>query len=106
VYGDELYTINDIVSVVSCFDAKSGKPLWQGRLGEPKKEGISSTPVAVNGKVFVTTDDGDTYVLKAGKEFNLLHVNRLGEKTLASPALLDGRWYIRTDRHLICIGKK
>ncbi len=106
VYGDELYTINDIISVVSCFDAKSGKLLWQGRLGEPKKEGISSTPVAVNGKVFVTNDDGDTFVLKAGKAFQLLHVNHLGEKTLASPALLDGRWYFRTDRHLMCIGKK
>jgi hypothetical protein len=56
--------------------------------------------------VFFTNDEGETFVLKAGKEFDVLHVNKLGEKTLASPALLDGRWYFRTERHLICIGKK
>jgi outer membrane protein assembly factor BamB len=59
----------------------------------------------VNGKVFFTNDDGETYVLKAGPAFELLHVNRLGEKTLASPALVDGKWYIRTEGHLWCIGK-
>jgi outer membrane protein assembly factor BamB len=106
VYGDELYTINDIICVATCFDAKTGKVHWQGRLGAPVKEGISSTPVGVNGKVFFTNDEGETFVVKAGKEFTLLHVNRLGEKTLASPALLDGRWYFRTERHLVCIGKK
>jgi outer membrane protein assembly factor BamB len=106
LYGDELYVINDIISVATCFEAKSGKLLWQGRLGEPVKEGFSASPVGVNGKVFITNDQGDTFVLKAGKEFRLLHVNHLGERTLASPALLDGRWYIRTAGHLVCIGKK
>ena len=42
--------------------------------------------------------------MQHGAEFKLLHVNRLGEKTLASPALVDGRWYIRTQKHLWCIG--
>ena len=50
------------------------------------------------------TDDGDTFVLRAGPSFELLHVNRMGEGTLASPALVDGRWYIRTDRNLIAVG--
>ena len=106
VYGAELYIINDLTSVATCLDAKTGKVRWQERLGRPLKEGFSATPVAVNGKVFFTNDEGETFVLKAGKEFHLLHVNQLGEKTLASPALLEGRWYIRTERHLFCIGKK
>jgi hypothetical protein len=58
--------------------------LYQERLGEPKGEGFSASPVAVNAKVFFTNDDGETFVLQAGREFKLLHVNRLGEGTLAS----------------------
>ena len=71
--------------------------MWQGRLGVAQREGFSASPVAVDGKVFFTNDDGETFVLKAGPTFELLHVNSIGERTLASPALVDGRWYIRTD---------
>ena len=59
---------------------------------------------SVDGKVFFTNDDGETFVLRAGATFELLHVNDIGERTLASPALVDGRWYIRTEAHLIAIG--
>ena len=47
----------------------------------------------------------DTFVLKAGPTFELLRVNRLNEGVLASPALVDGRWYIRTERSLVAIGR-
>ena len=77
--------------------------LYQGRLGVAKKEGFSASPIALDGKVFFTNDDGETFVLKAGREFNLLHVNTLGEQTLASPALVDGRWYFRTASSLLAI---
>lgn len=106
LYGAHLYTINDMLSVVSCFDARTGKQHWQERCGQPVKEGFSASPIGVNGKVFVTNDEGETYVLQNSDEFKLLHVNRLGEKTLASPALVDGRWHIRTQKHLWCLGKK
>lgn len=106
VYGDYLYTVNDMVSVVSCFQAKTGKLLWQERCGAPVKEGFSSSPIGVNGKVYVTNDEGETFVFANGPEAKLLHVNRLGARTLATPALLDGRWYWRTEGHLLCIGKK
>lgn len=105
VYGDELYMVNDIVSVVRCFDARTGKLHYQERLGQPVKHGFSVSPVGVNGKVFFTNDDGETFVLRAGPKFELLRVNRLEEKTLASPALLDGCWYWRTAGHLWCVGK-
>lgn len=106
LYGDYLYMINDIISVVTCYHAESGKMMWQERLGEPTKHGFSASPIGVNGKVFFTSDAGDTYVLRAGPKFELLRVNRLHERTLASPALVDGKWYIRTERHLYCIGNK
>jgi outer membrane protein assembly factor BamB len=61
--------------------------------------------VAVDGKIFFTNDDGETFVLKAGPAFEILRTNRLGETILASPALVDGRWYIRTAGNLYAIGK-
>ena len=105
VYGDHLYTVNDMASVVTCFDASTGEVMWQERLGRPRREGFSASPVAVDGKIFLTNDDGETFVLKAGPEFQLLHTNDIEARTLASPALVDGRWYIRTDRELLAIGQ-
>jgi outer membrane protein assembly factor BamB len=105
LYGDHLYMVNDMASIVTTFEATSGKVLWQGRLGVAQREGFSASPVAVDGKVFFTNDDGETFVLKAGGAFNLLRVNKLEERVLASPALVNGRWYFRTDRHLFAIGR-
>ena len=104
VYDGRLYMVNDMASVASCHRASDGKLLWQGRLGEARREGFSASPVAFDGKVFFTNDDGDTFVLRAGDAFDLLRVNSLGERTLASPALVDGNWYFRTEGHLVCIG--
>ena len=99
-----LYTINDMASIVTCFRAATGEVLWQGRLGRAVREGFSASPVLVDGKVFFTSDDGITFVLRAGPEFELLHTNDIGARTLASPALVDGYWYIRTEDELIAIG--
>ena len=98
-----LYLVNDIQSILTAHDVKTGEVLYQGRLGEAKKEGFSASPVALDGKIFFTNDDGETFVIKAGREFSLLHVNQLGEQTLASPALVDGRWYFRTASSLVAI---
>ena len=104
VYGDYLYTVNDMASVVTCFRATSGEVMWQQRLGRASREGFSASPIGVDGKIFFTNDQGQTFVLKAGPEFELLHSNEIGSRTLASPALVDGRWYIRTRTELIAIG--
>jgi outer membrane protein assembly factor BamB len=104
--GDYLYTVNDMVSVVTCHHAKSGEVVGQIRLGDAKREGFSASPVAVEGRIYFTNDEGETFVLNPAPDFRLLHVNRIGEQTLASPALVDGRWYIRTARHLIAIGAR
>ena len=105
LYGDALYLVNDMTSIATSLDAATGKLMWQGRLGIATREGFSASPVGVDGKVFFTNDDGETFVLKAGPKFELLHVNRLNAQVLASPALVDGRWYFRTDRELVAIGR-
>ncbi|MBM3818404.1 MAG: hypothetical protein FJW14_05215 [Acidimicrobiia bacterium] len=103
--GDFLYMINDMASIVTNLDARTGKTVWQGRLGVATREGFSASPVAVDGKVFFTNDEGETFVLRSGPTFTLMHVNRLNERTLASPALVDGRWYIRTEENLYAVGR-
>jgi outer membrane protein assembly factor BamB len=94
--GDLLYLVNDMQSILTVYEAATGKLAYQSRLGVAMREGFSASPVHVNGKVFFTNDDGQTFVVEAGKTFKLLHVNELGEQTLASPALVDGTWYWRT----------
>ena len=104
IVGDYLYMINDMVSVVTAYEAKTGKLMFQGRLGTPQREGFSVSPVTFDGKIFLTNDSGETFVIEASPEFKLLHVNRLNARILASPALVGGRWYFRTEGELICIG--
>ena len=104
MYGDYLYQLNDMSSIITCLNARSGETVWQERLGRPRREGISASPVIVDDKLFVTNDDGQTFVLRTGPDFELLHINDIGAPTLASPALVDGMWYIRTADELIAIG--
>jgi outer membrane protein assembly factor BamB len=96
VVGDLLYLINDMQSILTVYEAATGKLVYQERLGVAIREGFSASPVHVNGKVYFTNDDGQTFVVEAGRTAKLLHVNELGEQTLASPALVDGTWYWRT----------
>jgi outer membrane protein assembly factor BamB len=103
VVDDLLYLVNDMQSILTVYEAATGTLVYQGRMGVAQREGFSASPVAVNGKVFFTNDEGQTFVVPAGREFKLLHVNELGARTLASPALVDGTWYWRTDAALTAI---
>ena len=104
LFGEHLYIVNDMQSIVTALEASTGNTAWQERLGVARREGFSASPVAVDGKVFFTNDEGETFVLRAGRKYELLHTNNIGERTLASPALVDGRWYIRTESNLIAVG--
>jgi len=101
LYQGLIYMAND-QGIASCFDAKTGEKVWQART-----EGIfSASPVAGDGKVYLLSETGETIVLKAGREYQVLANNDLGERMVASPAISSGQLFIRTDEHLFCIGKK
>jgi outer membrane protein assembly factor BamB len=88
--------------VVNCFDAASGRSLWQGRV-----EGrVLASPLVAGGLVFVTNEAGKTFVLKPGERFELVAENEMMSGVRASPALDRGRLYIRTLDELFCIGKE
>ena len=103
IVGDLLYLVNDMQSILTVVEAATGKPVYQDRLGVAMREGFSASPVHVNGKIYFTNDEGQTFVVEHGRTFKLLHVNELGEQTLASPALVDGTWYWRTRSFLRAI---
>jgi outer membrane protein assembly factor BamB len=76
---------------------------WQEQLGRVK---FHASAVVAEGRVYLTSDDGITYVLKAGDEYELLAKNPLGEKVFASPAFSDGDILIRGAKHLWCLADK
>ena len=101
--GKYFYIVKDN-GVVFCLDAKTGTEIYgQQRL----KSGVySGSPVLADGKIYVTNEEGLTTVIAAGPKFEVLAENALNEYTLSSPAISDGRIYIKTSGHLYAIGKK
>jgi outer membrane protein assembly factor BamB len=101
--GTHLYVVND-KGIVSCLDARSGRVLYgPQRIASGT---YSASPVVADGKVYVTSEEGQTTVLKAGPAFEVLAENALGDYTLATPAVSDGQLFIRTAKRLYCIGRK
>lgn len=88
--------------IVSCLDAESGKPHWTKRVGG----NYFGSPVRVGNRIYCMSTDGDVVVIQASSEYKLLAKNPLGEGTNATPAVAEGRMYLRTESHLISIGGK
>ena len=104
VYGDHLYTLYS-QGFLTCHEAKTGKQIYgRQRLGMDAG-GFTASPWAYNGEIFAASEDGDTYVLKAGPEYKLLHKNSLGEAILATPAIVRGSLIVRTVSSLYRIAK-
>jgi outer membrane protein assembly factor BamB len=102
-YHDRVYLVKER-GLVSCLDAQTGKLLYRERLGAPGQ--CYASPVAGDGKVYAATDRGRVVVWEAGDQFKVLARNDFGEPIMATPALLEGKLYIRTARNLYAIGEK
>ena len=100
--GKYFYIINDR-GIVWCLDAKTGAEVYGQQRIKPGT--YSASPVLADGKIYITNEDGLTTVLAAGPKFEVLSENPLNDYTLSSPAISDGRIYIRTSGFLYSIGK-
>lgn len=100
-YDKWFYVMSDS-GYLNCLEARTGKRLWIEQLGRHH----SASPVLADGNLYVTDDDGITYVLKAGPNFEVISRNALGESCYASPAVSGGQIFLRTSGHLWCIGKQ
>jgi outer membrane protein assembly factor BamB len=104
LYGDYIYLMTDR-GILTCLDAKTGKTVYEGgRIPVPAS--FTASPVAFDGKILLTSEDGDTYVIKAGPKYEVLATNSVGEPVYASPAISDGMIFIRGEKNLYCIGSK
>ena len=98
----ENYLITTMTNgIVNCIEAASGKIFWKESLGKQY-----ASAVLVNGLVYLPNDEGVITVIKPGTTFDPLAKNSIGEKMFASPAISDGKIYLRGDRHIFCIGSK
>lgn len=100
VYGDYYYTLYDR-GFLTCHDARTGEEVY-GKQRFPDGASFTASPWAYNGKLFCLSENGDTFVVAAGPEFELLHTNPLDELSLATPAVSDGRLLVRTASKLYC----
>ena len=98
-YRGLLYALMDN-GVLVCIDGKTGKEVYRQRLGGA----CNSSPIASEGRIYVSNTEGTTFVVKAGREFELLSTNSLGERITASPAVWGNELFFRTDSHLYCVG--
>lgn len=101
IVGDLMFMSSD-GGIATCHDAKTGAVHWRERLdGE-----FTSSPVLAGGKVYFCNQIGKTFVVEAGREYNLVSENRLAEGFMASPAVAGDDLFLRTKTHLYLIGKK
>jgi outer membrane protein assembly factor BamB len=100
VAGDFLLSVNNS-GVAFCYVAASGEVLWQQKLGRHH-----ASPVLVDGLVFFINDDGRVNVIKPGRKYECVATYELGESCYASPAISDGRIFLRGFKHLFCIGSR
>lgn len=104
VLYDGLLYVSKNNGVFSVFDARTGEKAYQERLGDGTT-GFTASLVAADGKIYFSSEDGDVFVVKAGRTFELLAKNPLGDYAMATPAISEGRLYFRTGKHVIAIKK-
>jgi outer membrane protein assembly factor BamB len=102
VLYDGLLYVSKNNGVFNVFDAKTGERVYQQRLGTGTT-GFTASLVAGSGKVYFTAEEGDIFVVKAGRTFELLAQNPLGEIAMATPAISEGVMFFRTDKSLIAV---
>jgi outer membrane protein assembly factor BamB len=105
VYGDYYYTLLDR-GFILCHEARTGKEVYGRKRLSVEASGFTASPWAYNGKIFLLSEDGDTFVVQAGPEYKLLGKNSLNEMSMATPAVVRGSIILRTQWHLYRITRR
>ncbi|MGH9943498.1 MAG: PQQ-binding-like beta-propeller repeat protein [Pyrinomonadaceae bacterium] len=103
VYGEHLYTCSNN-GVLAAYNAKTGEKVYQERIAG-RGGAFTASPVAADGKLYFTSEDGEIFVVKAGPKYELLSTNAMGEVCMATPAISDGTLYVRAQRHLYAVAE-
>ena len=103
LYHNLLYNVNWNGSV-NCLDPLTGKEVYNAKLGKAKS--FIASPVASDGKIYIVDEEGTVYIIQDGEKFNLLAEIPFNDICMTAPAITDGMIYFRTQKFLICVGKK
>jgi outer membrane protein assembly factor BamB len=103
VYGGILYVLANN-GLLDAYDVKTGEEIYRQRI-DHGGSGFSASPVAADGKIYLSSEDGDIFVVAAGREFALLAKNPMGDLIMATPALSRGTMFVRTARALVAISR-
>ena len=104
IYRGYAYALGNS-GILDCYELETGKEVYRQRLSH-SGSGFSASPVAADGKLYLSGEDGDLFVVRAGPEFELISRNEIGELLMATPALSDGVMYVRGTSHVFAISRR
>jgi outer membrane protein assembly factor BamB len=104
VYRDHLYVCSNN-GVLTCYSANTGERLYQERIAG-RGGAFAASPIAGDGRIYLTSEDSDIHVIKAGPVYELLASNSMGDVCMATPAAARGMLIVRTQHHVFAIGEK
>ena len=98
--GDgERFYFGTAAGIFVCLDAKTGAKLWE----HESENAFNASPIVVGDRIYALDTEGHMFIFQASSTLNLIATRTIGEKTVATPAFMDGRIYFRTEKHLMCI---
>jgi outer membrane protein assembly factor BamB len=100
MYNGLLYALTDN-GILSAYEPKTGERIYQQRVASGS--GFSASPVAAGGRLYLASEDGDVFVVKAGRTYELLATNPMGESLMATPAISGNTIFIRTLTSLVAV---
>jgi outer membrane protein assembly factor BamB len=104
LYGRHFYTCSNS-GVLACYEAATGKEVYKQRISRGG-DSYTASPVAADGRIYFASEQGQVRVVKAGAEFKLLAVNKVGDYVMATPAISNGSLFVRSQHFLLALGKK
>jgi outer membrane protein assembly factor BamB len=102
IHDGHIYVLKN-QGILTCWDLKTGAQLYEQRL-PGVTSGFSASPVVADGKLYLSSEDGDVFVVRAGPKFEVIATNSMGQPLMATPAISDGLLIVRGERDLFAVG--
>ena len=103
IYGGVVYVLGN-PGLLDAYELRSGAEIYRQRIPH-QGSGFSASPVAADGRIYLSSEDGDIFVVQSGREFKLLATHSMGEPLMATPALADGHLYSTRFEARVCGGQ-
>jgi len=102
IYRGILYVLNNN-GIFDAYNLRTGEEIYRQRLPNIGS-GFSASPVAADGKIYLSSEDGEITVIAAGNQFRQIAANDMGDLLMATPALSEGVMYVRSSKNVVAIG--